>query len=230
MSEDEHRPPDRPRVHDIPCPFLAAAYNSGDLVCAEDGTLSIDALEAALTKAGLGEGLIKKVARGAGEKTEGPDDELNLFALRDSAVDHTGNTGIRDPEVDADMVPRLLAFGEGGRLYLRHLAAAANHFRHTDPGLEGTAVQTLEMTALLTVFGREDEHGDRYLTDDDVHTLWIDARYPDDWTPRPAGSISTAELLKNTAKMGGLRVAQRARTEVQEATQMVTKAIKDLLP
>ena len=63
--------------------------------------------------------------------------DTNLFKLRDSRIDHTGSTGIRDPHVGPEKLPELLSFGEGGQMYRRHFARAANHYRSGEPGLKG---------------------------------------------------------------------------------------------
>jgi len=228
MSNDDQGPRSKPRADDIPCPFLAAAYNSGDLVCDEDGMMTTQALEAALAYAGLAEGLRTTLARGAAKKSSSGDEHgLNLFELRGSAADHTGNTGIRDPEVDPTKLPTLLGFGENGRMYMRHFAKAANFFRQADPGLEGTATETVELTALLKVFGRDDEDGRLYLTDDDLRALWVEGRYPDGWTPRAEGSISQADLLGSAARMGLMRVEERAKKELKGAVKAVSGEVKE---
>lgn len=200
----------RPDADTIPCPFMLSAYNNGDLVPEEDGTVQREVVDAALSRAGLADGvrsrLVKLVLKADASPTS-----LNLFRLRDSRIDHTGSTGIRDPEVDPGKLPELLAFGEHGRMYRKHFARAASHYGREDPGLKGTIVQTVEMTALLEIFGRLDESGRRYLTDDDVAGLWLEGRYPAGWRPRAKDSIRPAGFLFSSAKTGALRVLGRLR-------------------
>ena len=61
------------------------------------------------------------------EGTDSNEGSFNLFALRDSKLDHTGSTGVRDPEESpAKLKDALLRFSEDGKMYSEHFAAAAN--------------------------------------------------------------------------------------------------------
>jgi len=198
----------RPGADEIPCPFLTSAYNNGDLVPEEDGTVHRGVLEEALARVGLGPRVRSRLTKIVTEADDSPD-TIDLFQLRDSKIDHTGSTGIRDPKVDPSKLPDLLQFGENGRMYRKHFARAASHFGQVDPGVKGSVVETIEMTALLEVFGRVDADGDRYLTDDDIRGLWLEGRYPEGWQPRPRDSISGVEFLASAAKTCAERVAAR---------------------
>lgn len=201
----------RPGADEIPCPFLTAAYNNGDLVPEEDGTLHRDVIEEALARVGLAKSLRERLSTMVVTRADESPDTFNLFKLRDSSIDHTGSTGIRDPEVDPSKLPELLGFGENGRMYRKHFASAASHFGALDPGAKGSLVETIEMTALLEVFGRVDEDGERYLTDEDVRGLWLEGRYPEGWKPRPRDSISGAGFLTSAAKTCAERLVERLR-------------------
>jgi hypothetical protein len=209
------RPPDpelRPHVETIPCPWVATAYNNGALVPAPDGTIHQDEIAGTLSGFGLAEGLRTKLAHFVIRADESPD-TVNLFRMRDSRIDHTGSTGIRDPEVDPSKLPQLLSFGEGGRMYREHFARAANYYRQGEPGVKGGIAQCVEFTALLEVFGRLDESceraGERYLTDADVTDLWLRGRYPEGWEPRPRDSITGSLFL-----VSALRTLLRAAAHV----------------
>ena len=89
-----------------------------------------------------------------------------------------------------------------GRLYAAHFAAAAKVFAKEDPGIKGTTLQTVEFTAALEVFGRVDEAGSRYLTNEDIRLLWLEGRYPEGWTPRPPGSVGITTLMGHALLMG----------------------------
>lgn len=210
MSDHANEYRARPDADRIPCPFLLSAYNNGDLVPEDDGTVQREVIDAALSSVGLGEGVRSRLVKLVLTADAAPT-SLNLFRLRDSAIDHTGSTGIRDPEVDPAKLPELLAFGEKGRMYKKHFARAASHFGREDPGLAGTMVQTVEMTALLEIFGRVDEAGRRYLTDEDIAGLWLHGRYPDGWKPRPKDSIRVVGFLWSSGKTGAWRVIGRLR-------------------
>jgi hypothetical protein len=198
MSQEPAEQPMRPNVDTIPCPFVATAYNNGALAPDAGGTIHQDEIAATLRRFGLSERLRTKLAHFVVRADESPD-TVNVFKLRDSRIDHTGSTGIRDPALDPSKLPLLLSFGERGRMYRKHFARAANHYRRDEPGVKGGIAQCVEFTALLEVFGRLDGGG-RYLTDEDVTDLWLRGRYPQGWEPRPADSISTTLFLLSAAR------------------------------
>ncbi|MFM9046370.1 MAG: hypothetical protein ACKOOH_01680, partial [Cyanobium sp.] len=165
----------------------------------EDGNISTAQLDAALAHAGISTKVRQALVKGA-DGTDAIPGHFNLFALRDSKLDHSGSTGVRDPEVSAEKLESaLLRFSEDGRMYAEHFAAAANQAQANDPGLKGTVTQTVEFTALLEVFGRVDQEQRRYVTTDDVKLLWLEGKFPADWQPRSAEDIGVDDVLKGVA-------------------------------
>lgn len=207
---------ERVNADKIPCPALLSLYNNGDLKPAADGTVNMEELDGALTGLGLGPSVrnaLMKVADG----TDKAPDTFNLFNLRDSNIDHSGSTGIRDPKVDPEKLDTFLGFATDGRLYADNLAKATAHFNTVDPGLKGTAIETLEMSALLQVFGREDpeQGGARYFTNDDVKGMWLDGKYPEDWSARPKDDIGLGEVGLVSAKIGVTRLWDAITTPIK---------------
>lgn len=199
----------RPDGDQIPCPALLCFYNHGLLNPDPQGMVTVAELDQALATVGVAAAIRGRLTKGADE-TEGTPEKFNLFALRDSKLDHTGSTGIRDPHVDpAKLDEALLRHAENGRMYARHFAAAANAGRQADPGWKGTVLQTGEFTAILQVFGRLDESGDRYLTEADLKSLWIEGRFPAGWVPRPVEDIGLTSVLTGVGSMLTHRVRQR---------------------
>ena len=150
---------ERPNADTIPCPALLTFYQHGQLNPDADGNLSLTELETVLSAVGVGPEVRATLLKGA-EKSDGDlhNQQFNLFRLRESSLDHSGSTGIRDPQVSSEkLVDALLRFSESGRMYAEHFAAAANHAALKDPGFKGTLLETLEFTTLLEVFGRLDE-------------------------------------------------------------------------
>lgn len=197
----------RPHADSIPCPALLTFYNNGWLNPDESGNLSIEKLDAVLAHVGVGPKVRSKLVQGA-DGTDTLPSSFNLFALRDSKLDHSGSTGIRDPEVSPEKLQSaLLKFSENGRMYAKHFAAAANQAAKLDPG-KGTFIETVEFRALLEVFGRLDEQGERYVTDQDVKDLWLDGRFPEGWQPRPADDIGVADIAKGVAVLAIHRLLQ----------------------
>lgn len=196
----------RPNADKIPCPALLSFYNNGLLNPDKDGNVTTADLDEVLASVGVSPAIRKALVKGA-DNTDDLPDSFNLFALRDSSLDHSGSTGIRDPDVDPEKLESaLLQFSENGRMYAENFAAAANRANLQDPGFKGTILQTVELTALLEVFGRVDESNKRYLTVDDVKGLWMDGKYPKDWRPRAANDISVFDLMAGVTVTAAKRV------------------------
>lgn len=206
-AEADHSWSERPNADKIPCPALLSFYNHGLLNPDENGTVDIADLDNVLASVGVNKTIRNALSKGA-DKSDGVRDcKFNLFALRDSSLDHSGSTGIRDPEVNPEMLEAsLLKFSEDGRMYAKHFAEAANQAQKRDPGIKGTITQTVEFTALLEVFGREDESKGRYLTVEDVKSLWIDGKFPSDWQPRGTDAMGAGTLSLGVADMVMKRV------------------------
>jgi hypothetical protein len=197
---------ERPNADKIPCPALLSFYNNGLLRPDKDGNVTTAHLDEVLSSVGVSSEVRKALVKGA-DKTDEVPDRFNLFALRNSSLDHNGSTGIRDPEVSPEKLEdALLKFSENGRMYAEHFAAAANQAKLLDPGFKGSIIQTVEFTALLEVFGRVDDSKKRYLTVDDVKGLWIDGRYPQGWQPRAANEIGVGDVTLGVAVMGMKRL------------------------
>lgn len=202
---------DRPNADKIPCPALLSFYNNDLLNPDEHGNVTTAQLDAVLASVGLNAKVRGTLVKGA-DKTDEAINSFNLFALRDSKLDHSGSTGIRDPEINPEKLENtLLKFSENDRMYAEHFAAAANHAQLQDPGFTGTLIETLEFTALLEVFGRVDESKKRYLTVDDVKGLWIDGKFPQDWQPRASDEIGVDDVAAGMTVMAVKRLLQLLR-------------------
>ncbi len=154
----------------------------------------------------MSQGIRKFLIKGA-DGTDSVPESFQLFALRDSKLDHTGTTSIRDPKVSHEKLDAaLLSFSEDGRMYSEQLAAAANRVQRQDPGLKGTMTQTVEFITLLEVFGGLDDKGKRYLTSNDVSNLWLHGRFSQGWVPRGINEIGTDDILKGVALIAIQRV------------------------
>ncbi|OUC14567.1 MAG: hypothetical protein B0A82_11570 [Alkalinema sp. CACIAM 70d] len=198
----------RPNADKISCPALLSFYNNDLLNPDENGNVSTAQLDDVLESVGLNSKVRGVLVKGA-DKTDEIPDSFNLFALRDSRLDHSGSTSIRDPEITPEKLEHaLLKFSENGRMYAEHFAAAANYAQLQDPGFKGTMVQTLEFTAILEVFGRVDESKKRYLTIDDVKGLWMDGKFPQDWQPRNSDEIGVDDVVSGVTEMAVKRLLQ----------------------
>lgn len=200
---------DRPNADKIPCPALLSFYNNDLLNPDEHGNVTTADLDDVLASVGINDTVRKILVKGA-DKTDEIPDSFNLFALRDSRLDHSGSTGVRDPEINPEKLKNaLLRFSEDGRMYAEHFAAAANYAQLQDPGFKGTMIQTLEFTALLEVFGRVDEvKKKRYLTVEDVKGLWMDGKFPQDWQPRASDEIGVDDVAAGVTDVAVKRLLQ----------------------
>lgn len=198
----------RPNADKISCPALLSFYNNGELNPDKDGNVTTSQLDEVLASVGINDKVRKALVKGADNTDEIPD-SFNLFALRDSKIDHSGSTGVRDPEVNPEKLESaLLSFSENGRMYAEHFAAAANYSQMQDPGFKGSMIQTAEFTALLEVFGRVDESQKRYVTVDDVKGLWIDGKYPEGWKRRAPDEIGVDDVVSGITEMAIKRLLQ----------------------
>jgi hypothetical protein len=149
---------------------LASAYNNGDLTPAPDGTLSTKDLDDVLAGVGISSE-VSSIHVGGADKTDEISESFNLFRLRDSSLNHSGSTGIRDLKVDPQKLDELLSFGESGKMFEKHFAVVISEYTRRDPGFKGKLIVIPEFTAILQVFGHVDESGSRYLTNADIKSL-----------------------------------------------------------
>ena len=205
LASHDYRSPNenvelRPNSDSIPCPALLSLYNNGLLEPKNDGTVSRHHLSCVLERLGISRTVGKILTRGAAKTTSTPD-MFNLFKLRDSILDHSGSTGIRDPKVNENKFSEVMQFSENGRMYPKHFAQVAKHCRNVDSGLFGTFVQTVEFAAVLALFGRVDNVGDKFLSNDDMHALWLRGEYPMSWVPHRKNSLGALPIILLTLKI-----------------------------
>lgn len=189
----------------IPCPALATLFASGILPTSEDGTVKIADLDRTLTELGMNSALRGIFTRGA-DGVDGANGTVNIFELNGSSLDHTGSSGIRQDGVHPERFEELVRYSSDGKtLTSADFARAANAYAAKDPGLRGTATQTLEFAAILQVFGRRDDNGNAYFTIEDARNLWLDGKLPEGWSAqsRNTGILS---VLGRAAQMGLQRI------------------------
>lgn len=146
--------------------------------------------------------LLRGIFTPGADGVAGRNGEVNIFTLNGSSLDHTGSSGIRQDGVHPERFDALVAFSSDGKtLRASDFARAANAFAASDPGLRGTATQTLEFASILEIFGRRDEDGNPYFTIDDARNLWVEGKLPESWSP---GSHDTGVLsvLGRAAQIG----------------------------
>ena len=197
----------------IPCPFWKVMLNSGIVHPDAQGNISIDDMRTALSDVGAKTGLRETAILGVknvlapmmgvhGMLATMNMDHINVFDLRKSPLMHTGDSGILRDGFNQQRLDRLLSFSsDGDRVTLADLAAANKDQVAKDPGDHGHTLGTAEYTLLITAFGFQDENGDKYLSKQDLTTIYKDCKFPEGWEKRDWGAIraglNVAEFVKD---------------------------------
>ena len=126
---------------------------------------------------------------------------INLTAFGSTFLDHGSSSGILNNEsgFSDERMALLKNFADDeGRLTRDCLGVAVNKF-HQCPfhfkSLLGTHILSFEYAGMLDLFGREDRALGKYLTCEDVDSLWRENRFPSGWTPPPQGFFGTWSAL-----------------------------------
>ena len=193
------------RADEIPCPMLRTLINEDILPVAADGTVTTKDLNKALKavgvkflpRMGLVFGAKQAAAAGGGLFATLAAREFNIFSLYGSSLDHTGDTQILRGGFNQEKLDQLLSYSSDGvNISLKDLARAQEDLVAAEPGKKGQFVGAAELTALLTVFGRNNEEGDKSLRKDEVVTIYKDNRFPKDWKRNPVGAFKLAMGIK----------------------------------
>lgn len=117
------------RIHltTIPCPALRGFYQNKLLNPDDNGSLEKQELYQALRGVGITHSLTQFLLKQAPVSSDDKDN-IALFKLRDSSLDHSGSSGILDPIDNPSRLDEFLAISENTQLYLPDIAAACNAF------------------------------------------------------------------------------------------------------
>jgi hypothetical protein len=191
----------------IPCPFWKLALNEGLVHPDADGNVSIKDMRAALTDVGAKDGVREAAILGV-KSVLGPMlgasgvlatiglDHINVFGLRQSPLMHTGDSGILRDGFNQARLDRLLNFStDGTNVSLSDLAAANADQVAKNPGEHGHTLGMAEYTLLVTAFGHTSADGDKYLSKQDLTTIYKDAKFPADWEKRNWGVFRAADNI-----------------------------------
>jgi hypothetical protein len=200
-----------PRFREIPCPVLRTLANEQRIDVGPEGQVDMEQLKKALRGIGASELVSQVLVRGghsaAPVKPELLRDqgkkELDFFRLRGSTLDHKGDSQVlRDPSTtfSPERLAGLLALSSDGKtLTLADLAAANKRFvAEEDGSLRDTVFGVAELAALLLVFGKRREDGVKALENEDVVSLFRDAKIPAGFEP---GDVGLTDVVGAMAKM-----------------------------
>ena len=183
-------------IDDIICPFQRAAFNEGVLKADAEG--NVTNLKEVLQKYAGASWFMAGVAVHAAKKlTAGNDwaaftaNSYNLQDLEGSSLDHLADTRILRGGFHAERLEKALSFSsDGERLTLADLRAFQEANLAEEPGRKGEMFGAAEFALLVKVFGRIDGEGTKFIRNDDLVTLYRDARWPRDWEPPKRGSLN----------------------------------------
>lgn len=146
----------------------------------------------------------------AGEEASTPTrkDFTNIIMFRDSRLDHKSSSGILNtPEGFSESRLSLLKryAGTDDRLTVKTSSPAINHFHqcpHLEMSVRGTHIHSLEMAIIIEFYGRTDKGSiEKYLTQNDIDSIWRDNKFPEGWTPPDSPKYGTLESIKLYSKM-----------------------------
>lgn len=163
------------------CPVLKTLVNEGWLEPDPQGWVSEVQLYSSLRRLGLDRITSRGLVEAAEAVGGGRPRQVNLTAVFRSRLKHNADF-YRQQRLD-----QLL--GGKDMVTAEDLGDAARERLREDPGLHGRLQGGAELIGLLTVFGRRID--DRLvLTREDLERLYLEHRFPRDWSPRPWRKMS----------------------------------------
>lgn len=196
------------KLQDIPCPWWRAVIQENLVNVGPDGIVSMRDVRHALKESGVSWGLREFTLLGikpAAAQIAGAwlralsMDTINVLQLPKCFFMHTADSGILRHGFDQEKLDRLLSYSSDGlNLTVSDLATANKDQVKAEPGHYGHALGVVEYALLLGVFGRENEAGERYISKEDLITLYKDNRFPAGWVKQ---SLGFARLNRTLASL-----------------------------
>jgi hypothetical protein len=154
------------------------------------------------------ETLIQTAKSAVKEKRRG---YVNIYKLKDTFLTHGSSSGILHEGFDQNKLDLLKTFMVEGKLASEGIAAACTYY-HKCPvnhkSLFGTNLYSFEMENFLEVYGRVDEEGNKYFTEQDVDDLWKHNKFPEGWNFKMCPVLGTWTSVKNWLKSMIIRFKQ----------------------
>lgn len=220
-------------IDDIICPFQRAAFNEGVLKADADG--NVTNLKEVLQKYAGASWLMAGIAVHAAKKlTAGSDwaafqaNSYNLQDLEGSSLDHLADSQILRGGFHADRLEKALSFSsDGKRLTLADLRAFQQENLAEEPGRNSETFGAAEFALLVKVFGRIDGAGTKFIRNQDLVTLYRDAKWPQDWEPPKPGSLN---LLSTVGAVSEYLSDKNEPTREQGLSSQTTKGSSGSCP
>lgn len=201
---------DKELLAKIPCPNLRTLANEGWLKIDKDGYVDLGHLHTVLGRVGTA-GLPQKVLVVGAQKATADyvakqlgdmaTDRFNIFQLRDSNLDHPGDTRVLRKDFDADRLNWMLSFANANqRIGNKEMAMIQKIAAQEEPTkLRDRILGVAELGALVAVYGTKDATGYRSISAEGVRSLYEKARFPEEWKSK---LVSTTEGPANPDKVG----------------------------
>ena len=202
----------------ILCPNLRVGVRMGMLNPDPNGWASRREVEEYLVYTGVKDksGIQKLLVHlGVTAPTQKKNGLVNITAFKGSILDHGSSSGILNNAkgFSEQRLNHLKSFSRDGKtLTLDDLANAAINFNREPANFAsftGSQVQSLELTALLRIFGKSNGSGPRYFLLDDIECLWKHNQFPDGWVAPQEAQIGTFVTLVNYLSMAISRLKGR---------------------
>jgi hypothetical protein len=174
-------------IDEVMCPVLKTGVREGRLqVDAEGNATGLNAYLRDDLKVGWAlRQVFVKGGKSASDSSAAEGDTINLRNLRGSSLDHTADSQILRDGFSQERMDLALSFSaDGERLTLADLGKFQQHLLGEEPGLKGKLVGGMEFAAVVSVFGRTDALGQRYISNADFVSLFRDNKFPADWESR----------------------------------------------
>lgn len=174
-------------IDEVMCPVLKTGVREGRIkVDAEGNATGLSSyLKDDLNVAWGLRQLFVKGGKRASDRSGAEGDTINLRNLRGSNLDHAADSQILRQGFSQERLDLALSFSsDGERLTLADLGKFQQHLLGEEPGLKGKFVGGMEYAAVVSVFGRIDDNGKRYISVSDFVSLFRDNKFPEGWENR----------------------------------------------
>jgi hypothetical protein len=174
-------------IDEVMCPVLKTGVREGRItVDAEGNATGLNAYLREDLKVGWAlRQVFVKGGKSATDRSGAEGDTINLRNLRGSSLDHTADSQILRDGFSQERLNLALSFSaDGERLTLADLGKFQQHLLGEEPGLKGKFVGGMEYAAVVSVFGRTDALGQRFISNADFVSLFRDNKFPADWESR----------------------------------------------
>lgn len=217
---------DNRSLKNVLCPHLRVGINSGNLPVDKNGWIKKNQLEAFLVHSGLKKNslLIKALIFGGINNSPMKKNRLvNLYTFRKTSLDHGSSSGVLNNTEGLNKENLIIfkkhsqAVNNEQRLYTEEFRKIAKELHHSPVNFKASSkghfLQILEFKIILEVYGRKDNlRKQKYLTYDDIVSLWKHSRLPQGWNYPVKSKIGLLWTIK-TLYQGYLQARKNLKSD-----------------